>query len=171
MKVLFGSLSIPPLVDSMANGDKSSNGSVHVNGHVNGSSYTSINGTPPSINISHDASETASNETNPVLLDLRSSADFSASHLPNAVNLPLSSLREDDESPFDDSMLLEAQWLELEELVKWKSFKGRRVVLVCYAGDTAKIASSVLRARGVEALSVRGGMEQIARLTREKLVR
>lgn len=57
--------------------------------------------------------------------------------------------------------MLEAQWVELEQI-----FHDDRVVadlgtahilVLCYDGDTARVATSVLRARGVEADSVRGG--------------
>lgn len=39
---------------------------------------------------------------------------------------------------------------------------GKRVLLVSYDGDTARVATSVLRARGVEAESVRGGAAAVA---------
>ena len=110
-------------------------------------------------------------EWTPVLLDLRSPTDFAIGHLPGAINIPLSSLQASDVSPYEDSALLETQWVELECLFgggepgaeKWRDFEGRHAVLVCYGGDTAKVASSVLRARGVEAVSVRGGMAGITR--------
>jgi rhodanese-related sulfurtransferase len=113
-------------------------------------------------------------ETSPILLDLRSASDFAAFHLPYAINFPLASLKENDVSPNEDSLLLEAQWLELKTLFEeaklgaklWGDFKGRGVVLVCYRGDTARVASSVLRARGVEAMSIRGGMREFVSLAR-----
>lgn len=107
----------------------------------------------------------------PILLDLRCPPDFADSHIPTAINVPLRSLNKSDRSPYEDSDILEAQWLELEGLFggvdankeKWRDFEGRPVVLVCYSGDTARVATSVLRARGIEAVSIKGGMEKVMR--------
>jgi rhodanese-related sulfurtransferase len=103
----------------------------------------------------------------PVLLDFRCSTDFENNHFPGALNYPLKSLKKSYKSPYEDSKVLEEQWLELEAVFgdrdteTWKDFQGRLVVLVCYGGDTARVASSVLRARGVEAVSIKGGMKKI----------
>ncbi|KAL1988614.1 hypothetical protein VTN96DRAFT_9009 [Rasamsonia emersonii] len=96
------------------------------------------------------------------VIDLRQAADFETWHLPDAVNLPLRSLDADTASPFFDPVVLEAQWRELDSLFgsgspALSAVSGRRILLVCYGGDTARVAASVLRARGVEAYSVRGG--------------
>ena len=72
-------------------------------------------------------------------------------------------------SPFFDSQALEAQWRELESLfgfqnaesespLKELASSGRSVMLICYDGDTARIATSVLRAKNIRASSIRGGM-------------
>lgn len=75
--------------------------------------------------------------------------------------------------------MLEAVWLELEELftVKDKAGKrngcaealmsmlrGKKVLTVCYDGDSARVANSVLRAKGVEAECIRGGYGALAQL-------
>lgn len=107
--------------------------------------------------------------SSPVVLDLRAAVHFAHGHIPSAWNYPLRSLEKYSRSPYDDSELLERQWLELEELFargEWqvelfRRLQSRPVVLVCYKGDTARVGSSVLRARGVEALSIRGGMDSI----------
>ena len=107
----------------------------------------------------------------PILLDLRCPSDFAGSHIPSAANVPLRSLNKSDRSPYEDSDVLEAQWLELEALFggvnpneeKCRDFEGRPVVLVCYSGDTARVATSVLRARGIEAVSIKGGMDKVMR--------
>lgn len=100
------------------------------------------------------------------VIDLRQAADFETGHLPDAVNLPLRSLGASTASPFFDAAVLEAQWRELDSLFASGSpalsaVSGRRVLLVCYGGDTARVATSVLRARGVEAYSVRGGYRAV----------
>jgi rhodanese-related sulfurtransferase len=103
------------------------------------------------------------------LLDLRTSTDFNNSHLPGALNWPLQSHSADTKSPFFDSQILEAQWKELESLfqpnsmhsdarVKDLEHPGRSVMLVCYDGDTSRVATSILRARNIQASSIRGGM-------------
>lgn len=56
--------------------------------------------------------------------------------------------------------MLEAQWVELEQIFQDKlvsDLGSHHVLVVCYDGDTARVATSVLRARGLEADSVRGG--------------
>ncbi|CAG8274122.1 unnamed protein product [Penicillium nalgiovense] len=95
------------------------------------------------------------------VLDLRQQDDFHAWHLPGSVNLPLSSVGPHSPSPFSDPVVLEAQWVELEKIFKddvLVSDLGRHhVLVVCYDGDSARVATSVLRAKGLEADSVRGG--------------
>lgn len=77
------------------------------------------------------------------------------------MNLPLSSVGPHSPSPFSDPGVLEAQWVELEKIFKddvLVSDLGRHhVLVVCYDGDSARVATSVLRAKGLEADSVRGG--------------
>ncbi|KAJ5090565.1 hypothetical protein N7532_009249 [Penicillium argentinense] len=95
------------------------------------------------------------------VLDLRQEPDFLAWHLPGSMNVPLRSLGPGTPSPFSDPGVLEAQWVELEavmdRLVRASELGSTHVLVVCYDGDTARVATSVLRARGVEADSVRGG--------------
>ncbi|KAJ5096140.1 hypothetical protein NUU61_005496 [Penicillium alfredii] len=96
------------------------------------------------------------------VLDLRKPADFTVWHLPDAVNLPLASLGPHSVSPFSDPEVLEAQWVELERIftdggLGLQLGTGTHVLVVCYDGDTARVATSVLRAKGLEADSIRGG--------------
>ncbi|KIM99625.1 hypothetical protein OIDMADRAFT_181057 [Oidiodendron maius Zn] len=104
-----------------------------------------------------------------LLIDLRNSADFVVGHLPGALNWPLRSLVAGGKSPFFDSQALETQWRELESLfgsrnaesenpLKELASSGQSVMLICYDGDTARIATSVLRAKNIQASSIRGGM-------------
>lgn len=64
-------------------------------------------------------------------------------------------------SPFFHPKLLNEQWTELEGLFSQSflqgQFTGRKMLCLCYHGDTARVATSVLRAKGFEAESVRGG--------------
>lgn len=99
------------------------------------------------------------------LLDLRQESSFAASHLPGAGNFPLRSLTTTTPSSFSSSEVLESQWRELEDLCtddRVKLLKGTKVVLVDYDGDAARVATSVFRAKGIEAWSLKKGMNGLA---------
>lgn len=105
------------------------------------------------------------------IIDLRQPLDFQDFHLPGSVNVPF--VHEDTPSPFSEPYILEALWKRMEETFKSPSpqllglLQGRRVLLVCYDGDSARVATSVLRAKGHEADSIKGGFRALRRL-REK---
>lgn len=104
-----------------------------------------------------------------LLIDLRKPADFSRWSLPHAINVPLETLDENNLRPFSNSKILEKQWSELAAVLEEKkdsliaAAQGRDVVLVCYDGDTARIATSILRAKNIEAFSIRGGVRELRR--------
>lgn len=96
------------------------------------------------------------------MLDLRKPNDFAASHVPGAYNLPLHSSGPATTSPFSEASVLESQWTELEATftparINAHDLIGKDVYVMCYGGDTARVATSVLRARGISASSVKGG--------------
>ncbi|KAJ5222686.1 uncharacterized protein N7469_008926 [Penicillium citrinum] len=94
------------------------------------------------------------------VIDLRKSEDFRAWHLPGSINLSLDSIGPHSLSPFSDPSILEAQWVELEQIFQSRILSDLgscHVLVLCYDGDTARVATSVLRARGLDADSVRGG--------------
>ncbi|OJZ84252.1 hypothetical protein ASPFODRAFT_48255 [Aspergillus luchuensis CBS 106.47] len=99
------------------------------------------------------------------VLDLRTAGDFGTWHLPGSVNIPLQSLDSHTAKPFSDADVLEAQWLELEALFSnadvLGKLSGHQVLMLCYHGDTARVASSVLRAKGIAADSLRGGYQAL----------
>ena len=123
--------------------------------------------------------------TNSVLIDLRQPADFAQWHLPSAVNVPLSSLTASTPNPFSDPSTLKEEWCELEALTEGdkemaaqlepisnssgqgpltpSTLHNRNVTLHCYNGDTARVATSVLRAREIDAYSIKGGVRAILR--------
>ena len=108
------------------------------------------------------------NEKGATLLDLRKPNDFANSHVPGAYNLPLRSSSASTPSPFSDAAVLESQWRELEatfttDRVNAHDLVDRDVYVVCYSGNTARVATSVLRARGIAAYSVRGGHTALLR--------
>ena len=100
------------------------------------------------------------------VIDLRNEVDFNSWHLPGAINLPLCSIGPDTLSPFLNPEVLEAQWVELEQIFNdyklVEELKAHHVLAVCYDGDTARVATSVLRAKDLKADSVRGGYHAIA---------
>lgn len=105
------------------------------------------------------------------LLDLRTVHDFREWHLPSAVNLPLETLKSHTCSPFKDSTTLERQWLEMESLFNDAlavcapagklSLRNHQVMVVCYDGDTSRVATSILRAKKIDACSMRGGLREM----------
>ncbi|EGO61136.1 hypothetical protein NEUTE1DRAFT_76914 [Neurospora tetrasperma FGSC 2508] len=105
------------------------------------------------------------------IIDLRQPLDFHDFHLPGSVNVPF--VHEDTPSPFSEPYILESLWKRLEETFKAPSkelrdlLRGRRILLLCYDGDSARVATSVLRAKGHEADSIKGGFKALRRL-REK---
>lgn len=106
------------------------------------------------------------------VIDLRKPADFKQWHLPQAINVPLNTLEKSTTSPFSDSAVMEAQWLEIEgwfsqsgeksALLKGLKENNTRVLLVCYSGNTSRVACSILRAKGIEAWCIRGGYKALA---------
>lgn len=99
------------------------------------------------------------------VIDLRKSADFDGWHLPESTNLPLGSVGPHTPSPFSDPAVLEAQWVELEKIFQdsrlVSDLRAHHVIVVCYDGDTARVATSVLRSKGLDADSVRGGHQAL----------
>ncbi|SCO14047.1 probable cysteine synthase B [Fusarium fujikuroi] len=102
------------------------------------------------------------------IIDLRQPDDFSMFHLPGAVNMPF--VHDGTPSPFSDAKLLESLWKNLEGAFKAPGaevqslLSGRRVLLTCYDGDSARVATSVLRVKGYEADSIRGGFQALNKM-------
>lgn len=44
---------------------------------------------------------------------------------------------------------------------------GKRILVLCYDGDSARVATSVLRAKGYEADSIRGGFKALGEMRAE----
>jgi len=72
-----------------------------------------------------------------VLLDVRDQNEWDAGHAPHAVHIPMG---------------------ELSEATAWMS-RQRRVVVVCRSGRRSTFATAALRAAGVDALNLTGGMQ------------
>lgn len=111
-----------------------------------------------------------------LLIDIRKKKDFEMSRLPfaNAINIDISSLQLEKPNPFKDAPTLVKQWDALnaklgpknEMLKKLHPMLGEnekdrtQVICMCYDGNTAKVATSILRARGINADYVLGGYEK-----------
>lgn len=101
--------------------------------------------------------------------DLRTVVDFDNWHLPGAVSKPLMNLTAETPSPFFDTSVMELLWQEMENMANdYVEFKGPEhrnddILLVCYNGDTSRMATSVLRARGIKAINLMNGMNNLAK--------
>ncbi|KAF4585627.1 cysteine synthase B [Ophiocordyceps camponoti-floridani] len=104
-----------------------------------------------------------------IVIDLRQPSDFASFSLPSSTNIP--QVESSTVSPFSDPHVLRSLWLRLEDTFKTpadpKLLDGRRILVFCYDGDSARVATSVLRARGHQADSVRGGFEALRALLAE----
>ncbi|KAK5988875.1 O-acetylserine (thiol)-lyase-like protein [Cladobotryum mycophilum] len=104
------------------------------------------------------------------IIDLRQPADFDQFHLPGSTNLPF--VHQSTPSPFSDPAVLESLWQRLEDTFKDPTpevrslVHGKRVLLICYDGDSSRVATSILRAKGYEADNLRGGFEALSQMRR-----
>ncbi|KAI1826116.1 tryptophan synthase beta subunit-like PLP-dependent enzyme [Xylaria intraflava] len=107
-------------------------------------------------------------KANVSIIDLRQPLDFAANHLPGSVNLPIA--HAGDGSPFSDVAVMTDVWTRLENTFSNPDedllplIQNKRILLLCYDGDSARVATSVLRAKGHVAESVRGGFAKFAHL-------
>ncbi|KAI0160048.1 tryptophan synthase beta subunit-like PLP-dependent enzyme [Hypoxylon sp. FL1284] len=113
-----------------------------------------------------DATVTLKEDT--AIIDLRQSADFEQFSFPGATNLPFASPSRT--SPFSDPAVLEALWPQLDAYFSkpqddlLSQIQGKRILVLCYDGDSSRVATSVLRAKGYAAESVRGGFRALNEL-------
>ncbi|OAL04453.1 cysteine synthase-like protein B [Phaeosphaeriaceae sp. SRC1lsM3a] len=103
-----------------------------------------------------------------VLIDLRKPDDFISSSIPGSYNMPLQSLSSSTSSPFFEAKVLEQQWKELDSMLSVNTISaydlaGKNVGLICYDGDTARVATSVLRSKGITASSIKGGFQALTK--------
>lgn len=119
----------------------------------------------------HVPSATQSLQTPPRIFDLRSTTDFEACHIRGSVNMPLQTLSPDAPSPFACADVLERQWKELYAKFSRKDCcalgygamdEWADVLMVCYTGDTARVATSILRKQNIPAFSLGGGFHELA---------
>lgn len=125
------------------------------------------------------ASKLSSNELDKIpvqpdscIIDLRKAEDYDAFHLPTSVNLPL--VTEDSPNPFTDAAALGSLWGRFEALFANPTkdllalIENKKVLLLCYDGDSARVATSVLRAKGYQADSLRGGFKALREMNQSR---
>ncbi|KAI1080698.1 tryptophan synthase beta subunit-like PLP-dependent enzyme [Whalleya microplaca] len=101
------------------------------------------------------------------IIDLRQPNDFAKFNLPGSINLPFANST--DASPFSDPAVLASLWPKLDARFSSPdqsllSIQGKRILVLCYDGDSSRVATSVLRAKGYEADSLRGGFRALGNL-------
>lgn len=82
---------------------------------------------------------------------------FAASHIRDSHNIPLALTMEDF---FGDAKGVEQRWHELRQALDgeaWLREVDGKVLVLCADGDSSRMATSMLRARGREAFCVDGG--------------
>ncbi|KAJ4469556.1 tryptophan synthase beta subunit-like PLP-dependent enzyme [Lentinula aciculospora] len=98
-----------------------------------------------------------------VILDIRSEVDFSKRHFPAAIRFDIGNNGESP-NPFHDTPTMVKQWRSLNEQLSHENpifgqeIDGKTAVIFCYDGNTSRVATSILRHRGVEAYSCVGGI-------------
>ncbi|KAI1111350.1 tryptophan synthase beta subunit-like PLP-dependent enzyme [Nemania sp. NC0429] len=102
------------------------------------------------------------------IIDLRQSQDFASYNLPGSINLPAA--QASSASPFFAPAVMTALWTQLENAFAnpgknlMNLSQDKRVLVLCYDGDSARVATSVLRAKGYVADSVKGGFSNFGPL-------
>ncbi|KAF2000906.1 cysteine synthase B [Amniculicola lignicola CBS 123094] len=92
-----------------------------------------------------------------IVLDLRPLDDYTASHVTGSRNNPLRNAREDF---FSDADAVEERWHEMRhalESEEWSWRNGKTVLVLCSDGDSGRMATAILRAKGCDAFCVEGG--------------
>ena len=119
----------------------------------------------------HDATRS------PLVLDLRAAHDYEEEHVRESVSAPLVGLspKTANGDLFGDATAVHWACQELESLLKSKvvstrleaaKSENRQMFVVCYDGDASRLATAILRTRGMEAFSVLGGMRGLGAQTR-----
>ncbi|KAE9973411.1 hypothetical protein EG327_009098 [Venturia inaequalis] len=99
------------------------------------------------------------------ILDLRQKQDFAKEHLCGSTSSPLKQLTERTGDIYSDSNALHMHWRNLKTKFEAESArlgaKTSPLLVLCYDGETSRLAVSVLRARGYHAFSIFGGYHSL----------
>jgi rhodanese-related sulfurtransferase len=113
--------------------------------------------------------EIISPQPDTVIIDLRQAEDYEHFSLPGSINLPV--VKPECKKPFSDVSTLASLWSDLNSMVQTESselflkIRGKRSLALCYNGDSARVATSVLWGNGHDADSIRGGIEAVHHLS------
>ena len=91
------------------------------------------------------------------VLDLRPEELYAASHICGSRNIPLPLTKANF---YGDAKAVEQRWLEMKQAFEqedWVWAYGRRALVLCADGDSGRMATAMLRAKGCEATCVEGG--------------
>ncbi|QDS72599.1 hypothetical protein FKW77_001460 [Venturia effusa] len=95
------------------------------------------------------------------ILDLRQKQDFDKEHMCGSTSSPLKQLNERTGDIFSDANALHMHWKNLKNKFDTESprlgSKNLSLLVLCYDGETSRLAVSILRAMGYSAFSVFGG--------------
>ena len=100
------------------------------------------------------------------ILDLRPRNAFVVSHLCGSMNIPLLPTCD---SFFGNASAVEKRWLEMREAFEredWALADSRKVLILCEDGDSGRMATAMLRAKGCEATCVEGGYPAVSEYLR-----
>ncbi|VUC36358.1 unnamed protein product [Clonostachys rosea] len=103
-----------------------------------------------------------------IIVDLRQPDDYDRFSLPGSVNFPL--VQSGTPSPFSDPKVMVQLWKELEARLESNNedicsrLRDKHSLIMCYDGDSARVATSVLRAKGYTADSTHGGIQAIEKM-------
>lgn len=106
-----------------------------------------------------------------LVIDLRHAEDYDVIRLQGSCSMPLEHLHKETVSPFDfdDNSELRRQWVSLNALFCRESVSSMLVshgtspvIILDYDGDTARMATAILRAKNHNVYSVMGGMSKLA---------
>ncbi|WP_086312156.1 hypothetical protein A5821_003436 [Enterococcus sp. 7F3_DIV0205] len=73
-------------------------------------------------------------DSKPIMIDVREKSEFTAGHIPNAKNVPLS------------------------KISTYQSKENQPVYVICQSGMRSRQAVKKLKAKGIDAINVKGGM-------------
>ena len=110
----------------------------------------------------------ATRKTDTAIIDLRQHVDFERFHLPGSTNVPF--VHSHQPSPFSDPVGLASLWTKLKQGFKLPDeglnalLSQKRALLLCYDGDSSRVANSVLRQMEYHTESVRGGFKALQKL-------
>jgi rhodanese-related sulfurtransferase len=101
--------------------------------------------------------------TKQVVLDLRQQRDFDAVHIRESINSPLEGLDSETGDIFEDSKQIQLFWTKLRTKFSKETdilgLKKYSLLVICYDGETSRLATSILRSKDYTAYSVLGGFQ------------